>query len=173
MPIVSRPPEKTLSTATAEPVMGEKLVSHYAVPNALLLFPTYFGVFPNFYREFSDFPTTFDTSEAQNKVGIPLGFPLLLLPKLHFTNFCCKLHQLFWFKNFPTTFWLKFFKLLQSTPKAIKVPDIHPPWAQPCYLRHKSENTVPQDDHVLPRLASAITLPVKPTRCWAQFLPLW
>jgi hypothetical protein len=30
--------------------------------------------------------------------------------------------------------------LLQSTSKAIKVPDIHPPRAQSCYLRGKSEN---------------------------------
>ncbi|KAJ6592458.1 hypothetical protein B0H19DRAFT_1055182 [Mycena capillaripes] len=31
----------------------------YAVPNALLIFPTYFGVLPNFYRKFSDFPYDF------------------------------------------------------------------------------------------------------------------
>ena len=46
----------------------------YAVPNALLLFPTFFCVFTNFYCKFHNFPHNLDLS----------CFPLPLLPDLQF-----------------------------------------------------------------------------------------
>ncbi|KAJ7339740.1 hypothetical protein DFH08DRAFT_1013206 [Mycena albidolilacea] len=51
---------------------------YYAVPNALLMFPTYFGVFSYFYQEFSDFPHNFSLLilRATNiYLGRIVGFP--------------------------------------------------------------------------------------------------
>jgi hypothetical protein len=68
----------------------------YAVPNALLLFPTFFHISPTFMVNFATFPATSLTFEAQNKVWISYVFPLLLLPDLQF-------HQLF-VSNFTNFF---------------------------------------------------------------------
>jgi hypothetical protein len=105
----SRIPSSSLSSRTAKTgswvpkhrsehrKQGLDLTPEYAVPNALLIFPTYFGVFPSFHREFGDFPLNFDTFEAQYDVGIPLCFPLFLLPYFTFPQF-------FRFEKFPLNF---------------------------------------------------------------------
>ncbi|KAJ7327898.1 hypothetical protein DFH08DRAFT_816065 [Mycena albidolilacea] len=52
-------------------------VAKYAVPNALYYFPPFFTFSPTFILNFTTFPTTLLTFEAQNKAGISHVFPLL------------------------------------------------------------------------------------------------
>ena len=108
------------------------------------------------------FPTTFHTFEAQNKVGIPLCFPLLSSPNFTFPQLFLVQTispQLFQFTNFPTTFGHKFFycsnwhlKLFKYQILILHRPN-HASFTPGVEIRCASNI---KHDHMSPRPASAM-----------------
>jgi hypothetical protein len=71
--------------------------------------PPFFTLSPTFIVNFTTFPTTLLTFEAQNKVGISGVSPLLLLPYLQFRQLLFPTSPTFAVQKFPHNFWAHFF----------------------------------------------------------------